>query len=605
MMLALGPLSLGPLVIAAPWGLLGLLMVPAILAIHWFRRRSPPRSVTGLFLYPPPVPSAASGRRRERIVASTSLWLELLAALALTWWLADVHPAADQRGRHVGIVLDDRLRLTARLPAGDSAAARLRVRLGEMLAGLRPADRVTLIASGAVPRVLAGPAATPDQARTALARWVPQAPWHELDAGLALALQITAQSGATATDVLLASDRVAPDLPAGVACVAAGEPVAASGFADARWLRDEAGDRLVVRVVASGAPAPRRIEIRRRGHVVQTSAPTVGGTSIIELASGVGDTDEITATLVGEDPLPADDQVILRRPERRIVRIALALPPAIQPVVERALRGLPGLTLNGVSNDLLITGDEVTTPGTWLLRIAPAAGSDAVLGPFLIRRGHPLASDLDGTGLLWLGGLPQDRLPVDAEPLISAGTQVLLAERRRGRDRLVTLYADPMTGTLAQHPLWPALIANVVAARRAALPGLSEPNRSANQTTYLVLPPTATAVEVCPPDAGSEGSASTTTVFSADADGGVLLPPLGQAGAWQVKLAGAPWQTLQVNALDERLGDVAGAETREITVDTPAEVAVERRRSPAERLIPLVLAALAAALACWFWARGR
>ena len=73
MMLSLGPLYFGPLVIAAPWGLLALLTLPAILAIHWFRRRSPPRSVTGLFLYPPPVPSAASGRRRERMLSSGSL----------------------------------------------------------------------------------------------------------------------------------------------------------------------------------------------------------------------------------------------------------------------------------------------------------------------------------------------------------------------------------------------------------------------------------------------------------------------------------------------------------------------------------------------------
>lgn len=588
-------ITLGPLAIAAPWGLLALAGVPAILAIHLFRRRSPPRTVTGLFLYPLPVPSAASGRRRERIVASTSLWLELLAALAIAWWLADVHALADQHGRHLAVLLDDRIRLQAQLPAGDSPAARLRAAVDQRLAGLRDADRVSLITSGAVPRLLAGPAATPEQARRALAAWQPTAAWHDLESGIALALQLTAQSGADEHDVLLASDRVPLDLPDGVACIAAGEPVAASGLADVRWLRDATGERLVVRIAASGAAPARQLQLSSGAHVLATVPAPLAGTVILAVA---GDADELTLTLLGPDPLPADDMVVVRRPALRAVRVTVALPPKMQLLVDRVLHGLPEVTTAGAVSDLVISATEQAPPGAWQLRLAPAAGSDAVLGPFLIRRGHPIARDLDGTGLLWVGGLPSARLPADAESLISAGAQVLLAERRRGRDRLLTLHGDPTAGTLAQHPLWPALLANLIEARRAALPGVVDPNRPANQPTALVLPPGAAAVEVIAPSGGS-------STFTADTDGLVLLPPLGQPGAWRLQIAGVDWQTLQVNALDERMGDLAAAETKQVDGDIPGQVAVERRRSPAERLVPLVLAALAAAGACWCWTRGR
>ena len=216
-----------PLSIGVPWGLLALAALPAILAIHLFRQRSPPRPVTGLFLWPLPSTTPASGRRRERVVNLPSLWLELLAALALAWWLADVHPAGDDHGRHLVLVLDDRQRLQAQLSTvgstSDTPAERIRVALHARLAALRANDRVTVIASGLTPRLLCGPAAEPQQALTALAAWQPQAAWHELEPALTLATHLAARSGAASgAELLLASDRLPPDLADEIGCAAHG-----------------------------------------------------------------------------------------------------------------------------------------------------------------------------------------------------------------------------------------------------------------------------------------------------------------------------------------------------------------------------------------------
>ncbi len=596
-------LTLGPLVLAAPWGMLALLAAPAVVYIHWFRRRSPPRLITGLFLYPPPSSTAVSGRRRERLRVSASLCAELLAILALTWWLCDAFLASNQRGRHVSIVVDDRLRLHAHLPDGSTPAAAIHQQLAQRLMQLSAADRVTVIASGVVPRVLAGPAATPAQALAAVAAWQPNAAWHELEPATTLAQQITAQAAHDGGEVLVASDRIPPDAIPGLGWLATGMPLAASGVADVRWLRDAAGERLVVRVVASGAAPARALEVRFAERVLARLSGVTAGTLIIPVS---GDAERLTVALRGDDPLPDDDQVEVLRPPQRTVHVALALPPAVQAMVERVLRGIAEVEIvpfTAATIDVLIsTAEHICPTGAWWLRIAPTAGSDAALGPFLIRRGHPLARDLDGTGVLWAGAAPRAALPMDAEPLISAGPQVLLSEQRRGRARWLTLHAEPLAGTLAVHPLWPSLLANLIAARRAALPGVIDPNRPSDQPTLVVLPTASTALYARGP-----GVADDSTRFFADADGAVLLPALAIAGAWQLQLAQEQpaWQTLNVLAMDERMSDFTTATTRTIEPAATALVAVERQRSAAEKLLPLLLAALAATLACWLWVRGR
>lgn len=598
---------IGPLALGAPWGLLALAGIPAVLAIHWFRRRSPPQAVTGLFLYPPPAPTSASGRRREQIVSTPSLWLELLAVLALAWWLTDVYLASDERGRHVGVVLDDRLRLQARTSDHrdvTTPAHHIRKQLAARLADLRPVDRVTVIASGAVPRMLAGPAATPEQALAAIAAWIPASPWHDLEPATTLIQQITAQVADSGGDVLIASDRIPADAPTGMGWIATGVPVPASGLADVRWMRDERGERLVVRVAVSGAAPSRPLQVHAADVLIGSVPVDAAGTVILPLDPVKLHEDEVlTVSLLGADPLAIDDVVHVYRPPLRLVHIALTVSAGTQTVIERVLQGIPGIVVGpqSAATELMIGTGSGEGPGIWSLRIAPTAGSDAALGPFLMRRGHPLARDLDGTGLLWVGGLPRAALPVDGEALISAGNLVLLSELRQGRDRLVTLHADPAAGTLAAHPLWPSLIANLIETRRAALPGVADPNRPAALPTSVVLPPGIGSLSVMAPD-GID-----TTTFTADTDGAVLLPALRLPGTWKMRLddGRTDWKSLNVTALDERMGDFTSATTRTIEPADSALVAVERRRSPAERIVPVILAALAAILACWLWAKGR
>ena len=554
--------------IGAPLGLLALLGLPAVVVFHWFRRRHHPVVMTGLFLYPPPPARAAAGRRRERLRLVTSLVAELLAVLAATWWLADVHLAADDRAPHEVIVLDDRLRLLARDADGTTAAQRLRIALDRHLADLPEGARATLVATGDPPRLLAGPSATPAEVRRALATWEPTAPWHDPAVAVGLARRLAA--GGT---VLIASDRRA-GWPDDLGLIATGRAVASSGLADAAWMRRPTGDRLVLRTYG---PLGRPLEVRAGERLLArgVSAATPITLDLVDAPATV------TVALVGDDPLPVDDRVDLVRPEARTVRVRGTLPGLARVA---AVLGWVEVVTDGPA-DLVIGGEAPA--GAWRLTLAPATGGSAVLGPFLARAGHPLLQDLDAAGLWWTGAAPT----APGTPLVTAGDRVLLSEERRGGDRLLTLCGDPAAPGVAGHPWWPGFLANLIEARRAALPGINDPNVVVGRTVAVIMPGGGSLTD----------PAGATTALPVDAEGRVLVTPQ-RAGVHRLLGTTGPGPALSALALDARLGDLAAALT--VTAPAPpAAAAVERRRGAAGHLLPLGL--LAAALVVAWWAFRR
>ena len=321
----------------APWGLLGLLALPAILAIHFFRRRFRPRPVTGLFLYGAAVTTVAAGRRRQKLIWRASLWLELAAALALTWWFCDPHWSDRERARHLVLVLDSRLRVAAHTAAGPGVDALLRAELDNRIAALDRDDRVTAVASGDPPSLISGPAARPEAARAALAAWRPDRPWHDLTSALLLARSLTGPEA----ELTVVSDREPEGLPASVGVLARGQPLPTTGFADVRWLNDAEGERLVLRPLAQGAPASSALQVSGpTGEVLmrmKVDLPQGGGAAVI-VPVPRGSAESLTVDLgSGKDPLPEDNRFVLIRPERTALQVRVALPDPLASAVKLAL----------------------------------------------------------------------------------------------------------------------------------------------------------------------------------------------------------------------------------------------------------------------------
>ncbi|HEX3135373.1 MAG TPA: hypothetical protein VHX44_17545, partial [Planctomycetota bacterium] len=362
------------------------------------------------------------------------------------------------------------------------------------------------------------------------------------------------------------------------------------------------GRRVVARVLAQGGTVTRGLELRRGDQVVAKQGLCLEDGVPATLAfplTGDAAADLILA-LTGPDPLTPDDQIALIAPPPSVVLVRLA--PNEKPIaaVKRALGAIHGVR---VVDDpltpvhLQVGGDQPAQAGTWTLRFR-TGNAAPVLGPFLTRRDHPTLGGLDFTGVLWTGGLKSALLTGTSSPLVEAGSEILVSEERRGRDRDLILHVDLATSGLTNHPVWPALMANVIAARRASLPGVRQPNLLPGQDQLVVLPPGATGLRIIAAD-GHEAH------LTADAEGTVLLPGQGKAGIHRLVLDGSDetWQRLNVLPCDARMGDLREAASGLREGDHDGHSQVERRRPMLAHLLPILFAAMAA-IAGWF-AFGR
>lgn len=556
------------MIVGEPWGLCALAGVPVVLALHLWRARHAPLQVSGLFLWPVERRVLASGRTRAPLVLRPSFWLEILAVLAVAWWLADLHWTPRSLARHLVIVLDDRWRMQA-VVAGSSPAERLRTALDLRLAALAAGDRATLIASGSPPRLLAGPAADPATVRAALAGWIPQSAWHETDAALTLAAGL----GGSSAEVILGSDRIPPLLPKGLGVLATGRQAPTSGLAEARWFRD-GGERLVALVHGDPARVP---HLRLAGVDVPGTSPRPG-LHVFDRLPPLAEGALAVLSLDGADPLPLDDRVELVRPPQRLVRLRIASDGALGEQVRSAARSAGAEVVSGEA-DLVI--GAAGTPGCWAVNLVPGDGPPT-LGPFTARRDHPLLADLDWDGLLWAGGTATD----PGQPLLISGGLVLIS----ARDHDVTLHLDAARSTLGRHSAWPALFANLVAWRSAELPGVADPNPRAGAPLVARLPARIDGATLCDPDGVPRS-------LRPAADGSLTIPGLNRPGSWSLAWAGSTLP-LRVLPLDPRQGDLAAAASGEVAAVVAGRAEVERQRSPLANLLPLLVAALAA-LAAW------
>jgi hypothetical protein len=496
------------------------------------------------------------------------------------------------------IVLDDHWRLQA-MDAGSSAHARLTADLDALLADLPRGDHCSLILAGPRPQLLAGPAAHPDEARAALARWQPDGLPGDRDGALTLALALAAD-GDGRHAVLLAGDEEPPSASSAVGLLLHGHPVANAGLVDVRRLAAETQrpDRLAIQLLATtdsertlvlrsatGELERQRVALRAgQRRLLEMTLPAQAGSVVVELEPG--------------DALARDDRVAVPPLPSRPVGVWLdpTLPAAARSVLLRAFRAAgaaSAVDANGAA--ILVQGGSVpAAPGAWLLRVAPGGGTLRT-GPFLAEREHPLLADLDGTGCLWTGGLPSASAAADAKALLLADGLVLLAEAGTARQRRYDLHArlsDAGSG-LAQHPFLPGLVANLVATRRAALPG-SERNLLSGPAPWRVqLPEDGAELRLRDPD-GQE------TRLAADNSGAVILPALERAGTWSLADGqGRDLGAVTMLHLDSRLSNT----THCTAIRRPAPWydaggAGAGGRGPLAHVLPLLVAGLAA-LAAW------
>jgi hypothetical protein len=473
-------------IFATPLGLLALFAIPAIVAIHLFRRRFPARPVAGLFLWQLARERPEGGGKITTLPVTTSLILECLAALALALILAGARCTSTNVSRHLVVLVDDSLSMTAVNGRGESARDRSVRRVLSEIDRLGSRGRITLVRSGERPSVFAGPALVATEARSIIESWTPQAPDHSFALGLRLARELAGETGT----LMVLSDgtpasRGDPDVE-GALWVAVGEALANVGITGAqRTLTSDEGRGAIALALGnfSNAPARRRLSIDAGGKQVLTRDIEIppGASSItLPLQAGL----PAARVSLSDDALRNDNEVVLVEPRPQIVGVENQLPEGRgRQALVKALAAVAGVTDAAPGHLAFVDAaglDGTAPPGAWRVGfgLAPARwqGSGETqdfVGPFVLEKRHPLLAGVTLGGVVWPGASPMT--PDSFRPLASAGERLLIGLRASdaaSRPEPALLFNLDLERTnLVRAPDWPILISNLVEMRRRELPG--------------------------------------------------------------------------------------------------------------------------------------
>jgi hypothetical protein len=584
---------------AHPLGLLALAAVPAVVALHLFRRRFVERPVSALFLWQAVDHSSIAGRRLEPLHRNPSFWLELFAAALLGLACAAPRLPWTQPARHLVVVLDGSVSMAAGAP--DSARARAVAAVRARIAALPRRSRVTLIESGATPRLLAGPAAFPAEAGARLAEWQPSLGRHDVGRALALASELAAGRA-----VWLVTDRFEPDRhPREVELLAVGRPLDNIGFTHASRSREGGNERIFLTITSCArVKQERRLTIAADSNVLETRDLELAPDERLALEFALPAGSPALHARLDPDASTADDAVWLAPIPPRTLRLATTLPPD----EARSLGLTSGAAAAAVDRWCALVPDSVAaSPGDAHLVAGATAGGGAsawslvvtgpapagveprdLIGPFLIEKRHPLLRGVTLDGIVWSVAA---RHPWSGAPLVSAGDLPLLTEETSGERRVITLYLDPARSSLQRSPDWPILLTNLAEMRRAELPGPERVNlrtgeefvaRGAGEASWRLRPLEPAAARAR--DVASHGL--------------LVVDGLTTPGLYRLERDGAAPFQFAVNELDAAESDLRdlSSGSRPSALDL-AEV--ESSLSASD--FALLAAALALLLADWIW----
>jgi len=528
----------------APFGLLALLAVPAVVAAYYLRRKQPTRVISALFLWRTPDQRAEAGPALERLSRERSLLLELLAVVAAAAFLSDARCGRELTQTHLVVVVDGSLSMQA-VRDGQSNADRVKNAVAA-LAAQSGAASMTIIESGVRPTVLAGRALETSRALALLEQWVPSQPSHDLGPALQAAKEMAEPN---ARLEVITDGPVTTELSPQVHVQSVGAPLENLAVVSAQ--RRDVGGRASVTVrVSNFSNTPQRVP-------VTFSAPELPAqTQELDLAPGESTVlrASLGTTAVVRVHLP---------PDALVADGELALPPAAQADVKVELLGsLDEATVASV-NRFVSSSSEVQPSGSTVLSVGPPGSSAKVtvgvvgegarrsfVGPFFAQRTHPALDDVHLAGVIWAAGPnPEGRV------LISAGDAVLMSETDDGA---IHLNLDLSRSNIQKTEAWPILLGNLVRLARERAAGLPRKQLMLGEDVPVVI--AAGGSWLLRHDDGT-----TQPVLGM---GSVTLSPLSHAGHWSLINGGQVVDGLEVLAID-RWSLICAAVARSNTCRAP------------------------------------
>jgi Aerotolerance regulator N-terminal len=490
-------------VFAFPLAFIGLIAVPALIAIYFLRSRARERRVSSLLLWLQERQMWDGGQRVHRLQTPLLFFLELLAILLLVTAAAGPKLRAGEGGRPLVIVLDDSFSMLAgnEVSPRNSAARAIEKELAS-----NRYEPVRFVLAGEAPQVLGEGKAVEELLRG----WKCAAPAARMEEAIALAFEL----GRSRARVLAITDHPPADAisDSRLQWWAFGSSRPNVAFINAARTTRDNEDRLLMEIAnLSSQPTSTTltiVSINLAGNNNPQSA-SISSSNPQSFLLGANETRRLVLTFksgapalrasLGGDALDVDNEVVLLPESERLVRVDLRVrDAALRAVIERALQSAQGVLLAADRPELVITDAEpkVEDQEAWTLQIIAERDAASFLGPFVVDRAHPLSEGLSLGGVVWGSGRGE-QLP--GSPIINAGNVPLLSDvERLGRHEL-RLRLRPDLSTLQETPNWPILISNLINWRALSAPGLERTNVRLGSDAMLKVPAGVESVKVTDP----------------------------------------------------------------------------------------------------------
>ncbi|MDR0870084.1 MAG: BatA and WFA domain-containing protein [Planctomycetaceae bacterium] len=451
--------------LAAPWALLGLLSLPVVFGIYFFRTRSRRRDVSALFLWVDRRQAAQGGRQFQTLQLPLLLFLELLALLLLSVAAARPMFRIESAQRPTAVILDSSYSMQAGLN-GNTAQQRAVDHLAKMLR-TQTGYPVQFITAGVKPQLFGNRAKNAAEAEEVLKNWQCTEPTADLDAAVSFARNVSLPG----TKILVVSDhfwKAGFTETGSLLWKSYGE--ALPNFAvvnSSRVFRNEK-DKMLLEIANFSETAQQlqltvlEPEKQRVVYRFNESAPLLPNevkTLRMDVPAGTG----VLEVRLGSDVLEFDNRLTLPPPPPP-ARVQLGeLPDGLGEKIKRAVEASGIAVIVNERPDIVfgtvVNGQETVFPGC-TVKFYSESDTEKVkpyIGPFILDRSNPLTEGLTLDGVVWSafnGGKPV----ISASPVISAGDVPLLTDSKKQ----LTFYLNSKVSTLTEHPAFPVLIYNIL-----------------------------------------------------------------------------------------------------------------------------------------------
>jgi Ca-activated chloride channel homolog len=415
------------------------LTLPAILALYFLKIRRPTRIVPALHLWPNQIRDRQANVPWQRLRPSWLLFLQLLAAgVLVAAALQPVLPAGAVLARHSIVLLDT----SASMQATDVTPSRLREakrQVNAMIDQLGAGDRMTIIAIGSSPRIVAAVTTDHDVLHRAVGGVQPSNGAADLSAGLALAAGLV-RAGDDARAYLYSDGIVQPlraSFGAGLPFAVDYHRVGVSGEnvgLTSLTVRTSAQTRAAYLHVQNFGQQPRSVSLEVR----PLTLPAGQGQDLVLPVPA--DATSVTARLAAGDIFALDDSATAVARTPRAFRVLLVTPGNV--FLEQALRLRTDLQVD------VITAASYRPSAAYALtlfdRFSPPVLPD---GPFVMVD-PPAGSPLAGGPAIGIGRVRA----VDAGDPLLANVDLQDVHVARSQDLRASTFGRPLISSL-QTPL--------------------------------------------------------------------------------------------------------------------------------------------------------